>query len=159
MSDHNVVLTVDAYASRAAAEQASVATTPQPQPVGVGMRAAESPAAPTGQPGWASMVLVSLVLVAAVADLNLSAANVALPDVATYFDASQTAQDLVAVGYSLGLAASVLYLGTLGGHHGRKAMATGVNSAPQGTRSMMSPAALRSRLRGKWIGTWWIVCS
>jgi MFS family permease len=31
----------------------------------------------------------------------------------------------VAVGYSLGLAASVLYLGALGDRHGRKAMALG----------------------------------
>jgi MFS transporter, DHA2 family, multidrug resistance protein len=71
------------------------------------------------------MVLVSLVLVAAVANLNLSVANVALPDIGTNFDASQTALNLVAVGYSLGLAASVLYLGALGDRHGRKAMALG----------------------------------
>ncbi len=52
-----------------------------------------------------------LILVAAVANLNLAVANVALPDIGEAFDASQTALNLIAVGYSLGLAASVLYLG------------------------------------------------
>jgi EmrB/QacA subfamily drug resistance transporter len=68
------------------------------------------------------MVLLALILVAAVANLNLAVANVALPDIGKAFDASQTALNLVAVGYSLGLAASVLYLGALGDRHGRKMM-------------------------------------
>jgi MFS transporter, DHA2 family, multidrug resistance protein len=67
-------------------------------------------------------VLVSLILVAAVANLNLAVANVALPDIGKEFDAGQTALNLVAVGYSLGLAASVLYLGALGDRYGRKLM-------------------------------------
>ena len=67
-------------------------------------------------------VLVSLILVAAVANLNLSVANVALPSSALAFDASQTQLNLVAVGYSLGLAASVLWLGALGDRYGRKLM-------------------------------------
>ena len=67
-------------------------------------------------------MLVSLILVAAVANLNLAVANVALPDIGKAFDASQTALNLVAVGYSLGLAASVLYLGALGDRYGRKLM-------------------------------------
>jgi len=62
------------------------------------------------QPRRAGLVLASLIAVAAVANLNLSVANVALPDIGAAFDASQTSLDLVAVGYSLGLAASVLYL-------------------------------------------------
>lgn len=41
-------------------------------------------------------------------------ANVALADIGKTFDAGQTALNLVAVGYSLGLAASVVYLGALG---------------------------------------------
>src|SRR5208282_472365 len=53
------------------------------------------------------LVLTSLILAAAVANLNLAVANVALPTIGAAFDASQTALDLVAVGYSLGLAASV----------------------------------------------------
>ena len=57
------------------------------------------------------LVLLALILVAAVANLNLAVANVALPDIGIAFDSSQTTLDLVAVGYSLGLAASVLYLG------------------------------------------------
>src|SRR5277367_1653680 len=68
------------------------------------------------------LVLASLILGAAVANLNLAVANVALPTIGAAFDASQTALDLVAVGYSLGLAASVLYLGALGDRYGRKMM-------------------------------------
>jgi EmrB/QacA subfamily drug resistance transporter len=67
-------------------------------------------------------VLLALILVAAVANLNLSVANVALPSIGLAFDASQTQLDLVAVGYSLGLAASVLWLGALGDRYGRKMM-------------------------------------
>ena len=67
-------------------------------------------------------MLVSLIIVAGVANLNLSVANVALPSIGRDFDSSQTALDLIAVGYSLGLAASVLYLGALGDRYGRKLM-------------------------------------
>jgi DHA2 family multidrug resistance protein-like MFS transporter len=73
-------------------------------------------------PKRARAVLVSLILVAAVANLNLSVANVALPDIGESFDSSQTTLDLIAVGYSLGLAASVLWLGALGDRYGRKLM-------------------------------------
>ena len=73
-------------------------------------------------PERAGLVLISLILVAAVANLNLSVANVALPDIGRAFDSSQTTLDLIAVGYSLGLAASVLYLGALGDRYGRKLM-------------------------------------
>ena len=78
----------------------------------------EAPAAPAR----AGLVLISLILVAAVANLNLSVANVALPDIGRAFDSSQTTLDLIAVGYSLGLAASVLWLGALGDRYGRKMM-------------------------------------
>jgi DHA2 family multidrug resistance protein-like MFS transporter len=71
-------------------------------------------------PERAGLVLVSLIAVAAVANLNLSVANVALPSIGRAFDSSQTALDLIAVGYSLGLAASVLYLGAVGDRYGRK---------------------------------------
>jgi DHA2 family multidrug resistance protein-like MFS transporter len=73
-------------------------------------------------PANGTLVLLALILVAAVANLNLAVANVALPDIARAFDAGQTALNLVAVGYSLGLAASVLYLGGLGDRYGRKMM-------------------------------------
>ena len=62
-------------------------------------------------PARQGLVLAALILVASVANLNLAVANVALPDIGKAFNASQTALDLIAVGYSLGLAASVLYLG------------------------------------------------
>ncbi|HZM39592.1 MAG TPA: MFS transporter, partial [Acidimicrobiales bacterium] len=68
------------------------------------------------------MVLVALILVASLANLNLSVANVALPDIGRDLDASQTQLNLVAVGFSLGLATSVLYLGALGDRYGRKMM-------------------------------------
>jgi MFS family permease len=71
-------------------------------------------------PARQGLVLISLILVAGVANLNLSVANVALPDIGDAFDASQTSLDLIAVGYSLGLAASVLYLGAVGDRYGRK---------------------------------------
>ncbi len=67
-------------------------------------------------------MLISLIAVAAVANLNLSVANVALPSIGKAFNSSQTTLDLVAVGFSLGLAASVLYLGALGDRYGRKLM-------------------------------------
>ena len=73
-------------------------------------------------PNRAGLVLVSLIVVAGVANLNLSVANVALPSIGQHFDSSQTTLDLIAVGYSLGLAASVLYLGALGDRYGRKLM-------------------------------------
>ncbi len=75
---------------------------------------------PSGTPARQGLVLGTLILVAAVANLNLSVANVALPDIGKAFDASQTELNLVAVGYSLGLAGSVLYLGAVGDRYGRK---------------------------------------
>ncbi len=79
-------------------------------------------AQPSTAPARDKIVLLALILVAAVANLNLAVANVALPDIGKAFDASQTQLDLVAVGYSLGLAASVLWLGALGDRYGRKTM-------------------------------------
>ncbi|HEX7289543.1 MAG TPA: MFS transporter [Conexibacter sp.] len=79
-------------------------------------------AKPAGGPERAPLVLGTLILVAAVANLNLAVANVALPDIGDDFDAGQTGLNLVAVGYSLGLAASVLYLGAVGDRYGRKLM-------------------------------------
>ena len=81
-----------------------------------------SPSETSTTPARAGVVLIALILVAAVANLNLAVANVALPDIGKHFDAGQTELNLVAVGYSLGLAASVLYLGALGDRYGRKRM-------------------------------------
>ena len=72
-----------------------------------GLEPRQSRRPPRTAPRWSCS---RLILVAAVANLNLAVANVALPDIGNAFDASQTALDLVAVGYSLGLASSVLWL-------------------------------------------------
>src|ERR1035441_9556141 len=69
--------------------------------------------------GW---VLVGLISVASVANLNLAVANVALPGIGEHFHATQTQLNLVSVGFSLGLAGTVLYLGALGDRYGRKMM-------------------------------------
>ncbi|ATD73290.1 MULTISPECIES: MFS transporter [Gordonia] len=73
-------------------------------------------------PARARAILIALILVAGVANINLAVANVALPDIGKDLDASSTQLNLIAVGYSLGLAASVLYFGALGDRHGRKRM-------------------------------------
>jgi EmrB/QacA subfamily drug resistance transporter len=73
-------------------------------------------------PAKQALILLTLILIAGVANLNLAVANVALPDIGKDLDASQTGLNLVAVGYSLGLAGSVLYLGALGDRYGRKMM-------------------------------------
>src|SRR3954469_15744356 len=88
------------------------------------------------------LVLATLILVAAVANLNLAVANVALPSIGKAFDAGQTELDLVAVGYSLGLAASVLYLGAVGDRYGRKAMLVGgmALSIPASVLAALAPS-------------------
>jgi DHA2 family multidrug resistance protein-like MFS transporter len=102
------------------------------------------PAAATAgdRPDHAGLVLLALILVAAVANLNLAVANVALPDIGKHFDSTQTALNLVAVGYSLGLAASVLYLGAVGDRYGRKALAVGgvLLSIPASILAAMAPS-------------------
>ena len=75
------------------------------------------------EPANAKMVLITLIIIAAVANLPLAMANVALPDIGVAFDASQTQLNLVAVAYSLGLACSVLWFGALGDRYGRKQIA------------------------------------
>jgi MFS transporter, DHA2 family, multidrug resistance protein len=93
-----------------------VSTDPATSGTGPGLGAAATAEAP----GRAGLVLLTLILVASVANLNLAVANVALPDIGKAFAASQTQLDLVAVAYSLGLAASVLYFGAIGDRYGRK---------------------------------------
>jgi DHA2 family multidrug resistance protein-like MFS transporter len=84
--------------------------------------AAGSSASAGLSPARAGLVLATLIGVAGVANLNLAVANVALPDIGAHFNAGQTMVDLIAVGYSLGLAASVLYLGAVGDRYGRKTL-------------------------------------
>jgi MFS transporter, DHA2 family, multidrug resistance protein len=107
--------------------------------------AATSPAPSTdaanGAPPRAGAILGTLIIIAAVANLPLAMANIALPAIGTAFDASQTQLNLVAVAYSLGLACSVLWLGALGDRYGRKQIAIiGVTLA--------IPAALLSGFAG-----------
>jgi MFS transporter, DHA2 family, multidrug resistance protein len=84
--------------------------------------AAGPSAEPSTAPARQGLVLTALILVAAVANLPLASANVALPSIGLHFNASQTQLNLVAVSYSLGLAISVLWLGALGDRYGRKQM-------------------------------------
>jgi EmrB/QacA subfamily drug resistance transporter len=71
-------------------------------------------------PPRAGIVLAALILGALVCNINLAAANIALPDVGDAFGASQSALNIVALGCSLGLAMSVLYFGALADRYGRK---------------------------------------
>jgi EmrB/QacA subfamily drug resistance transporter len=73
-------------------------------------------------PKRGGLILATLIFVAAVANFNLAVANVALPEIGQEFGSSQVGIDLIAVGYSLGLAGSVLYLGAVGDRYGRKAL-------------------------------------
>ena len=73
-------------------------------------------------PAKEAWVLLALISVAAVANLNLAVANVALPEIGLQFQASQVELNLVSVGFSLGLAGTVLYLGAIGDRYGRKRM-------------------------------------
>lgn len=98
---------------------ASGSSSAEAVPAGAGLTRA---GVASSAPARAGLILAALILVAAVANLNLSVANVALPDIGRTFKASQTALDLIAVAYSLGLAASVLWFGALGDRHGRKLM-------------------------------------
>ena len=81
-----------------------------------------APSSASSSPPHATWVLVGLIAVASVANLNLAVANVALPQIGLHFRCGQTALNLVSVGFSLGLAGSVLYLGALGDRYGRKMM-------------------------------------
>ena len=77
---------------------------------------------PAGHPTLTGASLVALLAVASVANLNLAVANIAVPDIGAAFHASQTEMNLVSVGFSVGLASSVLYLGAIGDRHGRKGL-------------------------------------
>lgn len=93
-------------------------------------------------PQRAGIVLTALIVIAGVANVNLSVGNVALPDIGRGLDAGQTGLNLVAVGFSLGLAASVLYLGALGDRYGRRQMVIGgmVLTVPAGLLAAFAPS-------------------
>ena len=71
-------------------------------------------------PPRAGAILTVLILGAVVANINLAIANVALPSIGAALHTSQAELNLVAVGFTLGLASSVLYLGALADRYGRK---------------------------------------
>lgn len=74
------------------------------------------------RPKHASQILTVLLVAAGVANINMSIANVALPDIATALDATQSEQNLIADAFTMALAATVLYLGAIGDRYGRKAL-------------------------------------
>lgn len=82
-------------------------------------RTAESGGTVPRRPG---IMLTTLILGALVCNLNLSVANIALPEIGRTFDADQALVNLVALGTTLGLAMSVLYLGAIGDRYGRKGL-------------------------------------
>lgn len=71
-------------------------------------------------PKHAALVLLTLITGAFVANINLSIANVALPDIGRALDASTIQQTMVASTFTMGLASSVLYLGAIGDRYGRR---------------------------------------
>lgn len=71
-------------------------------------------------PARAGLVLAALILGALVCNVNLAAANIALPDIGRTFGAGQVSLNIVGLGCSLGLAMSVLYFGALADRYGRK---------------------------------------
>lgn len=77
-------------------------------------------AATSDTPPRSAWVLVALVTGAIVANINLAVANVALPTIGADLGASQDQLTLVANAFALGLASTVLYLGSLGDRYGRK---------------------------------------
>src|SRR5664280_489235 len=103
-------------------EEGAMTTAGETGPDEAALPSAAAAEQPSTFPDHQGLVLLALILVAAVANLNLAVANVALPDIGKAFDSSQTQLDLVSVGYSLGLAASVLYFGAVGDRYGRKLM-------------------------------------
>lgn len=72
------------------------------------------------RPPRSAFVLLALVVGAIVANINLSIANVALPTIGQDLDASQDQLTGIANAFALGLASTVLYLGTIGDRYGRK---------------------------------------
>ena len=75
----------------------------------------------TGErPPRSALVLLALVMGAVVANINLSVANVALPTIGADLGASQDQLTSIANAFALGLASTVLYLGSIGDRFGRK---------------------------------------
>lgn len=72
------------------------------------------------RPPRSQLVLLALVTGAIVANVNLSVANVALPTIGTDLGATQDQLATIGNAFALGLASTVLYLGSIGDRYGRK---------------------------------------
>ncbi len=82
---------------------------------------APSPVGATGdRPPRSALVLLALITGAIVANINLSIANVALPTIGADLGATQDQLTSIADAFALGLASTVLYLGSIGDRYGRK---------------------------------------
>ena len=73
-----------------------------------------------GRPPRSALVLLALVTGAIVSNINLGIANVALPTIGADLGATQDQLTSIANAFALGLASTVLYLGTIGDRYGRK---------------------------------------
>ena len=102
---------------------------------------AEPAHAPSISPPHAAIALTTLILGAFVANINLSIANVALPDIGRDLDATTVQQTMVASMFTMGLAASVLYLGAIGDRYGRRKLLLcgAVLTIPAGLASAYAP--------------------
>lgn len=74
------------------------------------------------RPRHSALILTVLLVAAGVANINMSIANVALPEIALALDATQSEQNLIADAFTMALAATVLYLGAIGDRYGRKSL-------------------------------------
>ena len=72
------------------------------------------------RPARSQLVLLALITGAIVSNINLSIANVALPTIGRDLGATQDDLTAIADAFALGLASTVLYLGTIGDRYGRK---------------------------------------
>jgi MFS family permease len=108
------------------------------------MTSAAAPAAlDSRKPPRSSWVLLALVTGAIVSNINLSIANVALPTIGADLDATQDQLTSIANAFALGLASTVLYLGTIGDRYGRKLLfvAGCVLTVPTSMMAAWSPSA------------------
>ena len=97
------------------------------KPPGTGAFAIEKAVVITGAAGALLMavvhgtgLLLALVTGAIVSNINLSIANVALPTIGADLGATQDQLTSIANAFALGLASTVLYLGSIGDRYGRK---------------------------------------
>ncbi len=92
-------------------------------------------------PPHAVLALATLILGAFVANINLSIANVALPDIGRDLAATTVQQTMVVSMFTMGLAASVLYFGAIGDRYGRRKLLIfgAVLTIPAGLASAYAP--------------------